>query len=76
MNNIYMYKGKDVTLLFIMKLTEVCKCISRLTGIQFKNVVPGYYSSNTYEMMKDTENGLWLESVEYIANQYMEENNY
>lgn len=73
MNNIYMYKGKDVSLIFMMKITEVCKCISKETGIKFQNVAPSYYASNTYKAMVDTDNGLWLEPAGYIANQFLKE---
>lgn len=76
MPNIYSFKGKDVTLLFIMKIADVCKIITDKTGETFKNVLPKYYSSNTYEAMKDTENGLWLESAGFIANQYLKEKGY
>lgn len=74
MNNIYTYKGKDVTHIFIMKITEVCRYISKETGIKFQNVAPMFYDSKTYEIMKRTDNGLWLEPAGYIANQYLEEN--
>lgn len=75
MPNIYSFKGKDVTLEFIGKIVDVCKVIMEKTGETFKNVLPKYYASNTYEVMKDTENGLWLEPAGYIANQYLKENN-
>lgn len=76
MNNIYFYKNKDVTLLFVMKITDVCEYISDATGIKFKHVLASYYASKTYEIMKNTDNGLWLEPAGYIANQYLEEKNY
>lgn len=73
MPNIYNFNGKDVTLIFIMKIVEVCKVLANKTGETFKNILPKYYSSNTYKVMKDTQNGLWLEPAGYIANQYLNE---
>lgn len=73
MTTIYSFKGEDVTLAFIAKIADVCKIITDKTGETFKNILPEYYASKTYEVMKNTENGLWLEPAGYIANQYLNE---
>ena len=35
-----------------------------------------FYHSQTYKILKDTENGLLAESAEYIADQFFEEKEY
>lgn len=32
-----------------------------------------FYKSETYKTLQNTENALWAESAEYIADRYMEE---
>ena len=32
-----------------------------------------FYKSETYKTLQETENGLWAESAEYIADRYYEE---
>ena len=32
-----------------------------------------FYQSETYKTLQETENGLWAESAEYIADRYYEE---
>ncbi len=32
-----------------------------------------FYHSDTYKKLQDTENVLWAESAEYIADRYFEE---
>lgn len=73
MHNIYTFKGEDVSLIFIIKIADICNMISKETGESFKNVAPKFYASNTYKTMKDADNGLWLEPVGYIANEYLKE---
>lgn len=32
-----------------------------------------FYKSKTYLILRETENGLWAESADYIANRFFEE---
>ena len=41
--------------------------------IDFEEAVLRFYKSETYKTLQQTENGLWAESAEYIADQYYEE---
>ena len=39
----------------------------------FEEAVVLFYKSETYKTLQETENGLWAESAEYIADRYYEE---
>ena len=41
--------------------------------ISFEEAVLRFYKSETYKTLQETENGLWAESAEYIADRYYEE---
>ena len=41
--------------------------------ITFEEAVLRFYKSETYKTLQETENGLWAESAEYIADRYYEE---
>lgn len=70
---LYSYKGKNVTIPFISKIAKTCRVLEQEIGIEFKNVLPLFYGSDTYRFMKNTDNGLWLEPAGYIANEYLNE---
>ena len=57
---IYSFNGKDITM-------NVC------IHIAFEEAVVLFYKSETYKTLQETENGLWAESAEYIADRYYEE---
>ena len=41
--------------------------------ISFEEAILRFYRSNTYKTLQETENALWAESAEYIADRYFEE---
>ena len=41
--------------------------------IAFEEAVVLFYKSETYKTLQETENGLWAESAEYIADRYYKE---
>lgn len=53
------------------------RCSEIITGtfskISFEEAVLRFYKSETYKTLQETENGLWAESAEYIADRYYEE---
>ena len=53
------------------------RCSEIITGkkkkISFEEAVVRFYKSETYKTLQETENGLWAESAEYIADRYYEE---
>ena len=49
------------------------KCIAKENEYQFPDAAMKFYTSETYKTLQQTENGLWAESAEYIADRYYEE---
>ena len=41
--------------------------------ISFEEAALKFYKAETYKTLQETENGLWAESAEYIADRYYEE---
>lgn len=41
--------------------------------ISFKDALMLFYHSETYKTLQNTENTLWAESPEYMADRYFEE---
>ena len=39
----------------------------------FEKALMLFYHSETYKTLQNTENGLWAESAEFIADRYFEE---
>jgi len=51
----------------------VVKLLQEHFHIAFEEAVLLFYKSETYKTLQETENGLWAESAEYIADRYYEE---
>ena len=59
METIYTFNGKDITM-------NICV-------LPFEEATGLFYNSQTYKTLQNTENALWAESPEYIADQYFAE---
>lgn len=71
--NIYNFNGKDITMNVCIQIRDVVKLLQKHYQINFENAVMRFYKSETYKTLQETENGLWAESAEYIADRYYEE---
>lgn len=69
----YEFNGKDITENVCIQIRDVIKILQRYYGISFQEAVRKFYTSETYKTLGQTENGLWAESAEYIADRYFEE---
>jgi hypothetical protein len=69
----YTFNGKDITMNMIIQIKLVIKILQKHYNIGFEDAVGRFYTSNTYKTLQQTENGLWAESAEYIADRYFEE---
>ena len=69
---IYSFNGKDITMNVCIQIRAVVKLLQERFHIAFEAVVL-FYKSETYKTLQETENGLWAESAEYIADRYYEE---
>lgn len=70
---IYSFNGKDITMNVCIQIRDVLKLLQDHFQIDFEEAVLRFYKSETYKTLQQTENGLWAESAEYIADQYYEE---
>ena len=70
---IYSFNGKDITMNVCIQIRDVLILLQAHFQIDFEEAVLRFYKSETYKTLQQTENGLWAESAEYIADQYYEE---
>lgn len=73
---IYTFKGKNITMNMCIQIRAVVNVIMDRKNVTFEDAMMMFYHSQTYKIFKDTENGLWAESAEYIADQFFEEKEY
>ena len=67
---IYSFNGKDITMNVCIQIRAVVKLLQERFHIAFEEAVVLFYKSETYKTLQETENGLWAESAEYIADRY------
>ena len=72
MSEIYTFNGKDITMNVFIQIRAVVDIIKEARKIDFIEALGQFYHSNTYKTLQYTENGLWAESPEYIADCFFE----
>ena len=72
MSEIYTFNGKDITMNVFIQIRAVVYIIKEARKIDFIEALGQFYHSNTYKTLQNTENGLWAESPEYIADCFFE----
>ena len=72
MSEIYTFNGKDITMNVFIQIRAVVDIIKEARKIDFIEALGQFYHSNTYKTLQNTENGLWAESPEYIADCFLE----
>lgn len=70
---IYTFNGKDITMNVCIQIRAVLDVLQEHMKIDFIEAVDQFYTSETYVTLQNTENGLWAESPEYIADKFFEE---
>ena len=73
MEVIYTFNGKDISMNIFIQIRDVIKLLQKHYNIGFEEALMKFYRSNTYKTLQQTENCLWAESAEYIADRYYEE---
>lgn len=71
---IYTFQGKDITMNICIQIRAVVDILQKRLKISFEEAMLLFYHSETYKTLQETENALWSESAEYIADRYFEEN--
>lgn len=69
----YFFNGKDITMNVCIQIRDVIDIIKTTTGKDFPEAMVAFYHSKTYKVLQNTENALWAESANYIADCYFEE---
>ena len=72
MSEIYTFNGKDITMNVFIQIRAVVDIIKEARKINFIEALGQFYHSNTYKTLQNTENGLWAESPDYIADCFFE----
>ena len=70
---IYTFNGKDITMNVFIQIRAVIDIIQEKKDVDFVEALDMFYNSKTYMTLRNTENGLWAESAEYIADRFFEE---
>ncbi|OUP50169.1 glycerol-3-phosphate dehydrogenase/oxidase [Lachnoclostridium sp. An181] len=70
---VYSFNGKDITMNVCIQIRAVIKILEKQFNIGFEEATMKFYKSETYKTLQNTENGLWAESAEYIADRYFED---
>ena len=70
---IYTFQGKDITMNVCIQIRAVVDILQENLKITFEEAMLRFYCSKTSRILQETENALWAESAEYIADRYFAE---
>lgn len=70
---IYTFNDKDITMNVCIQIRDVVDLIQEHMNVNFEGAMMLFYHSDTYKKLQNTENVLWAESPEYIADQFFKE---
>jgi len=71
----YIFKDQDITTDILFKLEQVSSILAKRKRISFDDAYDNFISSDTYAIMKRTDNLYWAESAEFLADEYYREKN-
>ncbi|MDR0546422.1 MAG: hypothetical protein LBG77_02360 [Dysgonamonadaceae bacterium] len=69
----YTYNGEDITIDMMFKIEHIVTILAELESKDFDTAFADFVASETYKRLQETENLLWAESSEYIADEYIRE---
>ncbi|MDR1339312.1 MAG: hypothetical protein LBK58_04595 [Prevotellaceae bacterium] len=64
----YTYRDEDITLDMMFKIERIATILAGREHRDFDSALAGLLSSDTYRALQQTDNTLWAESSEYIAD--------
>jgi hypothetical protein len=70
MKDKYIYKGQDITTDVLFKIEHVVSILAEKEHIRFDDAYEMFVSSETYSILKRTDNLFWAESAEFIVDEY------
>ena len=71
----YAYKGQDITIDMMFKIEHIVNILAERKNKDFDTVFAEFLASDTYRALQQTNNLLWTESSEFIADEYDREKN-
>jgi len=66
----YIYKGEDITIDMMFKIEHIVNIIAERENKDFDSAFTDFLASDTYKILQQTDNLLWAESSEFIADEY------
>ena len=69
----YFFKGEDITTDILFKIEHIVSNMAEKENISFVNAYEIFLNSNTYNILKRTDNLYWAESAEFIIDEYYRE---
>jgi len=69
----YIFKDQDITTDVLFKIEQIVSILAEKEHISFDYAYEKFVSSNTYSILKRTDNLYWAESAEFIADEYYRE---
>jgi hypothetical protein len=66
----YTYKEEDITIDLMFKIEHIVNILAERESNTFDTAFAEFLASNTYRTLQQTNNLLWAESSEYIADEY------
>ena len=73
MNGKYIFKGEDITTDVLFKIEHICNLLAERENIDFDKAYEAFISSETYSILKRTDNLYWAESAEFLVDEYYRE---
>lgn len=67
----YIYKGQDVSICVLIQIENVVRILARREGCSFDEMLTRFYRSRTYRNLTNPDCGLWAESADYIADDFV-----
>ncbi|MFA7446644.1 MAG: hypothetical protein WCY89_11915 [Flavobacteriaceae bacterium] len=69
----YTFNGEDITFDIMLKIEHTVNIIAEKENCDFDTAYKNFLSSKTYSNITNTDNWLWAESAEFIADDYFRE---
>ena len=73
MKDKYIFKGQDITTDLLFKIEQIASILAEKEHISFDDAYSAFVFSNTYSILKRTDNLYWAESAEFIVDEYYRE---
>ena len=69
----YFFKGEDITTDILFKIEHIVSIIAKKENITFDDAYNIFLNSNSYKILKRTDNLYWAESAEFLADEFYRE---